>query len=481
MLKERTEFVRNVIYFSDLCIATAAFCLLRLFFVDVSHLASPTFFDQVRAAWTAAAADPSLSGLWLILLIWAYLLKKRGVYRLRLQTYSQLVTVHAVNGVIFFCVFSGLAFVFNMTYLSREFLMVYVGVVTFALILNHLAILAFARYIRGRGYNYRNLLLVGSGNRAKNFVKMIARHKEWGYRIIGVLDREPEKLGETFEGIKVLGSLDILPNLLQKKVVDEVCFVIPRSWLKEIEKSILYCEAVGVPATLSTDFFDLEIASGIPKEMDGLTYLSFETRLLRDSELFAKRVMDVVLSIFFLALAGPLMLAVAVAIKLDSEGPVFFRQIRRGRNGRKFVLYKFRSMIPDAEHRLEDLKPLNELSGPVFKITKDPRITRLGSFLRKTSIDELPQFWNVIRGDMSIVGPRPALPDEIDQYEPWQRRRLSMKPGITCIWQVSGRNEISFQEWMKLDLQYIDRWSMWLDIQIIFQTAIAVLTRRGAK
>ena len=193
-----------------------------------------------------------------------------------------------------------------------------------------------------------------------------------------------------------------------------------------------------------------------------------------------KRVMDIAGGLVGIILFGPLMLATAIAIRFESRGPIMFRQTRAGRNGRKFTMLKFRSMVVDAEEKKAALMHLNEMGGPVFKIKHDPRITRVGRFIRKTSIDELPQFFNIFMGDMSLVGPRPPLPAEVEQYEPWQRRRLSVKPGLTGAWQVSGRNQIDFEEWMQLDLDYIDNWSLWLDIKIIFKTVPTVLFHKGA-
>jgi exopolysaccharide biosynthesis polyprenyl glycosylphosphotransferase len=179
-------------------------------------------------------------------------------------------------------------------------------------------------------------------------------------------------------------------------------------------------------------------------------------------------------------LASPILLGTAIAIKATSEGPIFFGQVRAGRNGRKFTMWKFRSMVVDAEKLRAKLQHLNEMGGPVFKIKHDPRITAVGRFIRKTSIDELPQLFNVMMGDMSLVGPRPALPSEVEQYQAWQRRRLSVKPGLTGLWQVSGRNQVDFDEWMQLDLKYIDTWSLWLDIKIILKTIPVVLFHKGA-
>jgi len=196
--------------------------------------------------------------------------------------------------------------------------------------------------------------------------------------------------------------------------------------------------------------------------------------------LLVKRMLDITGATIGILLAGPILLFTAIAIKISAPGPVFFRQVRAGRQGRKFTMIKFRSMVVDAEAQREKLAHLNEMDGPVFKIKHDPRITRVGRFIRSTSIDELPQLFNVLVGDMSLVGPRPPLPSEVEQYEPWQRRRLSVKPGLTGLWQVSGRNQVDFDEWMQLDLRYIDTWSLWLDIKIILKTVPVVLFHKGA-
>jgi exopolysaccharide biosynthesis polyprenyl glycosylphosphotransferase len=215
-------------------------------------------------------------------------------------------------------------------------------------------------------------------------------------------------------------------------------------------------------------------------ELDGLPMLSFNRAPTDEVALLFKRAFDLVSSAAAILAFSPVLLATAIAIKLESPGPVFFRQVRVGKNGRPFKMYKFRSMRLDAESRLESLRAQNEASGPVFKMKNDPRVTRVGHFIRRTSIDELPQFLNVLLGEMSVVGPRPPVPGEVRQYQRWQRRRLSVKPGITCTWQVSGRSNISFDEWMALDLEYIDTWSLWRDVQICLQTIPAVLTSRGA-
>src|SRR5207237_201257 len=217
-------------------------------------------------------------------------------------------------------------------------------------------------------------------------------------------------------------------------------------------------------------------------EWDGFPLLSFSTTPTNEALMFIRRILDIVLAAVILAIFGPiLMLPAAILIKLTSPGPILFKQKRCGLSGRQFVMYKFRSMVDNAEQLRVELAPLNEMDGPVFKVSRDPRITTIGKIIRRRSIDELPQLFNVLRGDMSLVGPRPPLPQEVARYERWQRRRLSMKPGMTCLWQISGRNEVSFEDWMKLDLTYIDNWSLLLDLKILLKTVPVVLLGRGAK
>ncbi len=468
--------MRRLLYIFELLLVSINFFLLY-FLIDRYSL---DIFENKEVIRGLQPLFLYWNVFWLALIIWGVLLWTRSGYRqLRMQTLSAAFWYLMVDGFIFLGIFSGLAFFLKFDFLSRFFMLAYAGSTTALLIFSRWIALMSAHRARRKGYNLKNILLVGSGRRAQQFLSLVAKHPEWGYRIIGLLDREAMFVGEDVAGYEVIGTLEDLPDLLEKKVVDEVFFVTPRKWLEEISKYIAYCEAVGVPATVSTDLFDLEIAKRIPKQLEGMTYLTFETRLLKEGELLIKRIFDVVVSATALVLVSPIMGAVALVIKLTSPGPIFFKQIRCGKNGRLFTLYKFRTMVVDAEKRLQELKSKNEMSGPVFKMTSDPRITPVGRFLRKSSLDELPQLWNVLTGSMSIVGPRPPIPSEVEEYEPWQRRRLSMKPGITCIWQVSGRNAIGFEEWMGLDLRYIDRWSIWLDFKILFQTVHTVFSANG--
>jgi exopolysaccharide biosynthesis polyprenyl glycosylphosphotransferase len=330
----------------------------------------------------------------------------------------------------------------------------------------------------GRGRYARRYAVVGAGGMAREIVEAVSAHPEWAMRFAGFirLDLKDDRVRGP-----VLGSLGSLGRILEDEVIDVVIFAVPRGRLGDVERAVHVCEEQGVEVRISLDILRFGPGRMSMTDMDGVPMLAF-TRTPTDAlALGLKRVFDVVMSGLVLVLLAPVFVAIAVAIRHDSPGPVLFRQRRVGQNGRVFDMLKFRSMYSNAEECLEDLRAANEMSGPVFKMASDPRVTKVGRFLRRTSLDELPQFWNVLRGEMSIVGPRPPIPAEVRHYKRWQRRRLSMKPGITCIWQISGRNNVDFERWMELDLQYIDEWSLWGDIAICFKTIPAVLSARGAR
>jgi exopolysaccharide biosynthesis polyprenyl glycosylphosphotransferase len=249
-----------------------------------------------------------------------------------------------------------------------------------------------------------------------------------------------------------------------------------------VEKLVVFCETEGIRVQYALDLFDLKFAKAKQTDLNGFMLLTLERSPIKIGHLLIKRVFDVIFSGLLLLILLTLYVSIAIAVKVTSKGPVFFKQTRSGLNGRKFTLYKFRTMVVNAESLLSKLKTGNEMTGPVFKMKDDPRITPLGRYLRKFSLDELPQLWNVFKGEMSLVGPRPPLPDEVKAYDSWQRRRLCMRPGITCLWQVQGRNNITdFNEWARLDLEYIDNWSIWKDFGILFQTIPVVVFGVGAK
>jgi exopolysaccharide biosynthesis polyprenyl glycosylphosphotransferase len=338
----------------------------------------------------------------------------------------------------------------------------------------------FLDYVFRQGYNLVNIVIVGTGTRAQEFIQLVQAHSNWGLKIIGLVDDDPKLLGKKVLDYEVIGRIRDIPRLLRTLVVDRVIFVVPRMWLSRIEETIHHCEREGISTAVCVDLYKPKLAKFYVSNFAGMPLLNYQTYVATEWQLFIKRLVDVVISLLTLLALSPLFLAVMAGIKINSRGPVFFKQMRCGLNGRKFMLIKFRSMIVGSEVRQKELRRLNEMSGPVFKIHRDPRVTTFGRFLRKFSIDEFPQLFNVLRGDMSLVGPRPPLPEEVDLYETWQRRRLSMKPGVTCIWQVSGRNKIDFEQWMELDLQYIDNFSLWLDFKLLARTFFVVMTGYGA-
>ena len=278
----------------------------------------------------------------------------------------------------------------------------------------------------------------------------------------------------------IVGSLDDIPRIFHKDAVDEVVFVVPRSRLNSLQDAIHKCETEGVVVTVAVDLFDTLLAKSSVTELDGLPLLHFKPTHAREWELLVKRMFDFAASGLGILVLSPFLLITAILIKATSKGPVFFKQDRLGLSGRKFTLYKFRTMRIGAHDILSDIADLNAMNTPAFRDKKTKWITPVGRFLRKFSLDELPQLFNVFVGHMSIVGPHPTVPDEVEKYKSGQRRRFSMKPGITCLWQVNGRNNIAFEDWMKLDLEYLDSWSLWLDAKILLKTVPVVLFGIGA-
>ncbi|HWN09642.1 MAG TPA: sugar transferase [Pyrinomonadaceae bacterium] len=358
-----------------------------------------------------------------------------------------------------------------------------VGAIGFALVVSMRVLLRLnLRRLRLRGHNIKTLLIVGGGPRARWFANEIGQRTDLGYRIIGYVDDETNFNGHGVKGIPRLGDVNDLPRIIADDVIDEVFVALPiKSQYSQIEKTINLLEEQGIMVHLFTDHFPHRLARSHPSEFEGSPLLSLHSAPPITWRTEMKRMLDIMVAFVLLILTAPLLAIVAVIIKLDSTGPVFFVQERVGFNKRRFRMIKFRTMCVDAEARMQEFEHLNEKTGPIFKITNDPRTTRVGKWLRKASIDELPQLINVVLGDMSIVGPRPlSVRDALRMEVAWQKRRFSVKPGLTCLWQVSGRSNLSFEEWMQLDLEYIDRWSLGLDGLILLRTIPAILLTRGA-
>jgi len=371
-------------------------------------------------------------------------------------------------------------FILKAAYISRLFFFIFVICGTLALLVDRAILNLAFKKIHQRGYNFRNVLVVGTGKRAADFIQKVRENPDWGLQVVGVINDDESRHIKEVNGIEVIGGLKDLLKIFHQLAIDQVVFVLPRSRLSYIEEALHVCEIEGVETSLAIDLFDMKIARSVITELDGIPLLSYNTIKVSEWQLFVKRAIDIIVSSVAIFVLSPVYLGAALAIKLTSPGPVFFKQERMGLHGRRFMLLKFRTMKIGAERELSRVDNLEQMTSPEFKNKKLQYITPVGRLLRKFSLDELPQFFNVLAGDMSIVGPRPTVPGEVEKYEIWQRRRFSMKPGLTCLWQISGRNEINHSDWMKLDLEYIDNFSFWLDISIMLKTIPAVVLGKGA-
>jgi exopolysaccharide biosynthesis polyprenyl glycosylphosphotransferase len=469
MLRQAARLVDTGLKLLDLAILSAAFPVAYFVRDRFSEVGLPGLF-QIEFYWPILAVT---------LLLWigaARVMRVYEPYRTRgLGTeLGRIVRCLAIIGGLV----AAASFVTKQSEISRLFVGFYFGTALILLVASRLSIRVVARRVRKGGHNTRSFAVVGTGELAQEIVASLTRRKHWGLTFAGHVLAE----GDTPRtGAKVLGRLEDLGTILETQVLDEVIFVVSRERLDAIEAAMLVCEELGVAARVCLDFFPRRLAQMSLEEMDGMPFLTFSTAPSDSLALLLKRMFDLTFSLVTLVIFSPLLLIIGLAVKLESPGPVLFRQRRVGLNGREFMLYKFRSMRADAEAGQAALSHRNEMNGPVFKLSDDPRVTRVGRILRKASLDELPQFWNVLRGEMSVVGPRPPIPAEVKRYERRERRRLSMKPGITCVWQVSGRSDIDFDRWVQLDLAYIDNWSFWRDMKIVLKTIPAVIWGRGAR
>jgi len=373
-------------------------------------------------------------------------------------------------------------FITNTPYLEKLTMIVMAVLVVWVLfVCNRLIFTAYLKMLTRHPDILNHLLIIGTGRRAVQTAMTFSSHPEWPISVVGFLSNVPEEVGKAIEGFPVLGVIDDLPKVMTNTVVDSVLVSETVREVAAMRQIAALCSLAGVDFTMNSSLFTGKATAPFVERYDQATMLVYKFVNPAPFKLFVKRLLDLAVSATAIAILLPLWIIIPAMIRMDSPGPALFAQERVGKNGRRFKMFKFRSMVRDAERLKASLARLNEMDGPVFKIKADPRITKMGRFIRKTSIDELPQLFNVFIGDMSLVGPRPPIPSEVAQYGLWQKKRLSVKPGITCLWQISGRNEIKFNEWMRLDRQYIDNWSLVFDMKILFKTALVVFSRKGAE
>ncbi|HXW13200.1 MAG TPA: sugar transferase [Terriglobia bacterium] len=375
-----------------------------------------------------------------------------------------------------------LTFALKLEFVSRLLLGIYALLDLLLMIIFRLVAWRFPAPLRRSVAGFRHFLLVGDGEEVAEIARTLEAYETRGMRLFGFVRVQPgpaEALPDGLTKSYPVVTLPELPELLRRHVIDEVIFAVAKEDLEKLGEAFMVCEEEGVKTRVLLNFFPQVVSKVYLERLGSKPLLTFSATPEDDSLLF-KRGLDFVLALAAMMVLSPLLLILAVLVKLTSRGPIFFSQTRCGLGGRRFTLYKFRSMRADADLLREELEALNEVDGPVFKIRNDPRCTPIGRFMRKFSLDELPQLVNIIKGDMSFVGPRPPLPEEVEKYERWQRRRLRMQPGLTCLWALEGRSRLSFRRWMELDLEYIDHWSMTLDWKIMLKTIPIVLVGRGA-
>ncbi|WP_430934106.1 sugar transferase [Saccharicrinis sp. 156] len=463
MIREKESVVNNFLAFVEVAIAWISFNLsLFLYFGHFSFL---RYKDSI-----------------ILHLIIAFVWFALGKY-FRL---AQLHRSRPYSAILFNCValvlsgtsLLGLAvLVFDLYYVGFDPL-IYFGFINLTLMFAF-KIMVFASFKRARvhGRNTRAIVIIGDYT-ATSFIEQILKYKEWGYKIVSIIGNGD--LSQMYgDIIPVLSPDTDVAKLLEDKTIDEVVFIKDKMSVEEVEDITHACSEVGVIFRMYSPFFNKLKSKAHIHHYNTMPLLTIANTPTDYLAMRVKAIFDFVFSLVLIVLASPVFVLISILIVLTDRGPVFFKQKRVGLRGRKFYAFKFRTMVTNAEELKSKLMEDNEMDGPVFKMKKDPRITKIGRFLRKTSLDELPQFFNVLMGDMSIVGPRPPVPQEVKEYERWQLRRLSMKPGITCTWQVSGRNDIPFEEWMKMDLDYIDNWSLKLDFVIFLKTIRTMILADG--
>lgn len=454
MLKQQARLLTSIAIALDLLIVIASF--LAAFFLRRPYLVNRELNDYL---WF----------LLLVLPVWFGSLYASRIYEsLRTRTIWSLLISLLKAYLVAGCLTAATIFIFDPHTFSR-LLFLWFTLISFAgITTTKLLVRWLLSTMRRKGVNTRNILLVGDGTKAQEMTGLIRHHENWGLRLLGTLSSPDD--------------LDAVVHFCKQQAVDEVVFCLPASAMNRIEEYVTRLDRLGITSRMVLDLVDFPThRQEISLFHDALPMLTFYAKAFSAPQLLAKRCLDILGALAGLLLLGLMLPFVALLIKLESPGPIFFGQMRLGEQGRPFRCWKLRSMFVDAEARKQGLMARNEMNGQMFKIKDDPRVTRVGRFIRKTSIDEFPQFWNVLCGEMSLVGTRPPTPDEVANYEDWHHKRISIRPGITGLWQVSGRNQIQeFDEVARLDIRYVENWSIWLDIKILLQTLWVVTLGRGA-
>ena len=465
MIRRYTTALRALLMASDFVAAAALFVL-----VSIARYGGDWVDEWSKLGIDGRLAAIAYGAAWVILVWLGGLYRLRARWSLRadatgLLRAAGLLTVAMIT----------LLFIVHVSDASRLLVGLLLVATAALAVVTRIGLRLLLTAARRRGYMTRFMIIVGANATAQDFADRVERHADLGLRVLGHLDADDLAPGLTRP---VIAPLDDIERVLHAGVVDEVAICLPVERWDMVEPITRLCAGEGRAVRIPGDGRGPLVAGARTEEFNGLTIASLVYGPDRAVALALKRATDALLAGTLLVVLSPLFALLALYVRREG-GPVLFRQTRVGLNGRRFTLLKFRTMLPDAERRQPEVEHLNEVHGRAFKLTNDPRLTRSGPLLRRTGLDELPQLWNVLRGDMSLVGPRPPLPSEVEEYDVWHRRRLSMKPGITGLWQVSARREAEFDRWVAIDLEYIDRWSLWLDFKIMARSLPAILAQEG--
>jgi exopolysaccharide biosynthesis polyprenyl glycosylphosphotransferase len=430
------------------------------------------FFSETRLLWLFLLILP----FWLLAL---YLIQVNEIprtkrYRVLFFEYLQSTVVIIILLLVFY-------FVFKLYLISRLFLIDFALLGFFFLLFSRIIEYKVFKIYRAKGYNFISIVLIADDTSIP-FIDELLSSKEWGYRIVSLFTTS-DLVKEKYEKAIILLSeeyIGVINDLMEGDIVDEVLYLKSKVVPSEVRNVVRSCEELGVVFRLKYKESRVNLTNAIKTNIGSEKFLTFINIPHNVYALAVKKIVDINISLFMTICLSPVLLMIAILIKIQSPGPIIYKQTRVGLRGRLFNLYKFRTMVINAEAHRMDLEKENEMDGPVFKIKDDPRVTKIGKFLRKTGLDELPQLFNILKGEMSLIGPRPPIPSETIQYKRWQLRRLSVKPGLSCFWQIKpDRNNIKFEKWMELDLAYIDNWSLRLDFVIFLKTIKTVFLRTG--
>ena len=472
MTKRHLMTLRLILLLADAVTAYLVFMLVSLIRFEVG---------EPNAIWSAGVDVPIAATVFS--LIWVGVLWLMGLYRLRVR-WSLLAEARDIARatVVAVAVTLSMLFLLHQDDVSRLLLALLFVAQPTATVGVRAAFRHWFDSLRRQGRNTSYMLVVGTGQLAQSFADSVERHPALGMRVIGHLS-VPEAANQHAEAAEVsrpiLGTMDEIGAVFRAHVVDEVAVCLPPTSAQYLDPIIALAADEGKTVRVPRDPAEEVLSFAVQEEFEGFIVRSVVHDSQRDAELVVKRLLDLFGALVGLVVLSPLILGTALVIRLREGAPVLFRQTRVGRHGRPFTIYKFRTMARDAEDRYEEVVEPAHANGSAFRLREDPRVTKLGRFLRRSSIDELPQLLNVLRGEMSLVGPRPPLPREVEGYDMWHRRRLSMRPGMTGLWQIEARLDHPFDEVAELDLQYIDQWSLWNDFRILVRTVPAVLMARG--